>query len=145
LARALHLPAAAPRSDLEVMIGGQIIELCGEGAQAQVVIYLTEEGRQLSLRHEQRNFSVTPPIQPLTSKASTPSQESYDIQEDIGSLSNEMTQLQIILSRMEEENTALRAELNSVREEFNCVKVELGKPMRGNGTVPGKLPAVNRV
>jgi len=56
LARALDLPAAVPRSDLEAMIGGQITELCDEGAQAQVVIYITEEGKgnwQLSLRDEQ--------------------------------------------------------------------------------------------
>ena len=65
LVRALDLPAAAPRSDLEVMIGGKITELCGEGAQALVVIYLPEEGEQLSLRHEQGNISVTPPIQTL--------------------------------------------------------------------------------
>ena len=45
LARALDLPTAAPRSDLEVMIGGWITELRGEGAQAQVVISLTEEGK----------------------------------------------------------------------------------------------------
>jgi len=30
LARALDLPAAAPRSELVVMIGGKITELCGE-------------------------------------------------------------------------------------------------------------------
>ena len=127
LARALGLPAAAPRSDLEVMIGGWITELHGEGAQAQVVISLTEEGKKLSLRDEEGTFLVTPPIPPLSSKASTPSQENYDSEEDTGSLSNEMTQLHIVLSRMEEEKTALKVELNSVKVEFDRVKAELGK------------------
>ena len=122
LARALDLPAAAPRSDLEVMIGGRITELRGEGAQAQVVISLTEEGEQLSLRDEEEAFLVTPPIPPLSSKASTPSQENYDSEKDTGSLSNGMTQLHIVLSRMEEEKTALKVELNSVKVEFDHVK-----------------------
>jgi len=47
LVRALDLPATAPRNDLKVMISE---EICGEGAQAQLRIFLTEEGEQLSLR-----------------------------------------------------------------------------------------------
>jgi len=78
------LPAEGPRSDLEVMIGGQITELRGEGAQVQVVIYLTEEGEQLSLMDEQGTSLVTPLIPTLSSKASTPSQESCDSENKMG-------------------------------------------------------------
>ena len=38
-----------------------------------------------------------------------------------------MTQLYIVLSRMEEEKTALKVELNSVKVEFDNVKAELAK------------------
>jgi len=49
LARALALPAAAPRSNLEVMISGEIRQIRGEGVQAQVILSLSEGGEQLLL------------------------------------------------------------------------------------------------
>jgi len=79
LARALDLPAAAPRSDLEVIIGGKITELHGEETQAQVMLTLTEEGELLSLRDKGRTFFIAPPIPTLSSKASTPSQGNYTL------------------------------------------------------------------
>jgi len=61
LARALTLPAAAPRSDLEV-ISGKIRKIRGEGVQAEVVLSLSEEGEQLSLRDQDGTFLVVPVI-----------------------------------------------------------------------------------
>ena len=87
LARALTLPAAAPRSDLEVMISGKIREIRGKGVQAQVVLSLSEEGEQLSLRDQDGTFLVAPVISAWSNKESTPSQEFSDSEGDTRSLS----------------------------------------------------------
>jgi len=113
LARALGLPAAAPRIDLEVMIGGKITELRGEETQAQVMLTL---GELLLLRDKGGTFFIAPPIPALSSKASTPSQGSYtlyDSGEDAGSFTNEVTQLQIVLSTIEEEKVGLKVDCKS--------------------------------
>jgi len=94
------------------------------------MLTLTEEGELLLLRDKGGTFFIAPPIPTLSSKASTPSQESYtlyDSGEDAGSFTNEVTQLQIVLSTMEEERVALKVDLDTVRVEFDRVKVELGK------------------
>jgi len=71
------------------------------------MLTLTEEGEllSLSLRDKGGTFFITPPIPTLSSKASTPSQGNYtlyDSEEDAGSFTNEVTQLQIVLSTMED-------------------------------------------
>jgi len=60
------------------MISGRIREIRGEGVQAQVVLSLSEEGEQLSLREQVGTFLVAPVISAWSSKESTPSQEFSD-------------------------------------------------------------------
>ena len=143
LARALDLPAAAPRSDLEVMITGRIAETRGEEAQVQVIISLTEEGELVSLRDMEGTFLIAPPLPALPSRGSsrvsrrassmassmvsTSSEEleDLDIAKDLESLAIEVTQLRNLLQVREEESGALSAKLELMRGEIDDLKAEL--------------------
>ncbi|MCY3927700.1 MAG: hypothetical protein OXG81_05455 [Acidobacteria bacterium] len=127
LASTLDLPTTAPRSDLEVMIEGKLVENKHDKTSVQVVIAQGEEGEQLSLRDMNGTFLVTPPLPILASKSPTPSREDYSYEEEIKSFTAEMTQLRNVLQMLEEEAMVLRTELQSTKEEVEQLRTELNK------------------
>ena len=85
-------------------------------------------GEQLSLRDMNGTFLVTPTLPFLVSKSPTPHQEESDFEEEVGSFTAEMTQLQNILQMLEEETIVLNTELQSTKEE---VELSSTKQMKG--------------
>ena len=62
LASGLGLPTAATKSDLEVMINGKLVDMFHDPKCVQVIVSVTEQGEELSLRDMDGIFLVIPPL-----------------------------------------------------------------------------------
>ena len=125
LASGLGLPTAATKSDLEVMINGKLVDMFHVPKCVLVIVSVTEQGEELSLRDMDGIFLVIPPLSRMVSKSPTPSEGNWS-EEDMD-LSIELTQLRHLLQSLGEENVALKVELESTKDEVARLKADLSK------------------
>ena len=126
LASDLDLPTAAARSELEVMVSGNLTDMFHDPKCVQVIVYITDQGEKLSLRDMSETFLVVPVVTNSASKTHAPSERSWST-EETGDLSGELAQIQILLQVPEEDKVALNVELESSRAEVALLKTELSK------------------
>ena len=125
LASGLGLPTAATKGDLEVMINGKLVDMFHDPKCVQVIVSVTEQGEELSLRDMDGIFLVIPPLSRMVSKSPTSSEGNWS-EEDMD-LSIELTQLRHLLQGLEEGNVALKVELESTKDEVARLKADFSK------------------
>ena len=125
LARALELPTAATRSDLEVMVSGKLTDMFHDPKCVQVIVTVTEQGEKQLLKDRGGIFLIIPPASNIAGKSPSPSERNCS--EETDDLSGELVQLHNLLQVLKEKKVALSVELESTRAEVAVLKAEFSK------------------